>query len=304
MARGLVRWLASLVAVILFSLTAASFPFAVEQQVRLRIDQNGNMYITQLQENVGFLSVSLRQVQKLYTQWYRTGALEKDLDKTWLAWRRTARILIPGLALGLAAGTALGMLGALWRRAREPVVGGSILLFAWPDFALILVLQTGFMLAGQALGQPLVRVGGTQAFALPVISLALFPAALAARASAEALERVMRLPFVRTALAKGLSPAQVILRHGLRHVVGQMLADMPSLATITLSNLVMVEVLLGYPGLASQAWRSIERWPGNLELVPAGVALAVTWYLIDSLVRWLRALLLPYLARPAEENGL
>lgn len=234
----------------------------------------------------------------LYRELWLTGGWRPVLTTTLAAWGTSLRILLPGLALGLLAGTLLGLVGALARRLREPLVAVSMVLFAWSDFSLILTLQTAVVAIGRWAGQPVFKVG-PEAVLLPVLLVAIFPMALSARAAAEAVERVRREMFMRTALAKGFSPARALIRHGLPHVVGQMLADMPTLATISLSNLVMVEFIFATPGLTRIIFNAV-RWDQiTIRYVPAGVALALTWFVLDTLVRWLRLRIQPYLSRDA-----
>lgn len=301
MVKDALRWLFGLLAATLLAGAVATVPFGMSQQVHLRVTNSGQVVVVQLRDREGRLPrYSLHQVGQNLRLWQETGELQRAVRGTWTSWGRSLRVLLPGLALGLVAGIGLGILAAAVRLVREPAMGLSLVLFALPDFSYTIFLQLLVVVIYQQFGLRLASVGGARAWGLPVVALAVFPAAWAARVTADAVTRATRELYMRTAVAKGLSRSRALLRHGLRHVAGELMAELPGLAGISLSNLVMVEILFSYPGVAAQAFDAVKAWPGQPDLIPAGMALAVMWYALGGLGRTLRGWLLPYVAAREE----
>jgi peptide/nickel transport system permease protein len=70
---------------------------------------------------------------------------------------------------------------------------------------------------------------------------------------------VMRQDFVRTARAKGLSRARVVLRHALPNAVLPVIAMIGIDIGIFMGGIVVVESVFGWPGLGQLAWQAIQR---------------------------------------------
>ncbi len=91
--------------------------------------------------------------------------------------------------------------------------------------------------------------GSLRDLVLPVVALALPPLSVIARLTRGSMLEVLRSPFIRTALAKGLPLRTVIMRHALRPAllpVASYLA--PAVASIMTGSLV-VESIAGLPGI-------------------------------------------------------
>lgn len=94
---------------------------------------------------------------------------------------------------------------------------------------------------------------------LPVVTLAAWFGAVLTRQTHDALERELRQPHVRTATAKGLTPARTILVHGLRpaaaptiHLAGAQVGEL-------LAALVIVESIFQVGGVGSVLYTAIQR---------------------------------------------
>jgi len=178
---------------------------------------------------------------------------------------RTLELMLLGLLFSFAVGIALGVLEA---RNRGTVVdwgsrGIALFFYSMPDFWLALMLALVFaywlpifpvsgiedVIAAPTYG-PWQRVADhARHLVLPVTTLVLMTCASIARFQRAAMLDAIRLEFVVTARAKGVSE-NVIARH---HVLRNALLPIITLAGLTLpmllSGAVLVELVFSWPGM-------------------------------------------------------
>ena len=70
---------------------------------------------------------------------------------------------------------------------------------------------------------------------------------------------VLRADYIRTARAKGLGRARVILRHALPNAILPIIAMIGIDIGIFMGGLVVVESVFGWPGMGQLAWQAIQR---------------------------------------------
>ena len=91
--------------------------------------------------------------------------------------------------------------------------------------------------------------GSIRYLALPVIALSLPPLAYIARLTRGSMLEILRTPYIRTAVAKGLPLHVVLLRHALRPALMPVASYLaPAVASIMTGSLV-VESIAGLPGI-------------------------------------------------------
>jgi oligopeptide transport system permease protein len=156
------------------------------------------------------------------------------------------------LSLGLmamAVGTLLGVLSALrhnsWidHLAMVFAIGGvSVPAFVvGPLLVIVFALGLGWV-PTQGWGRP------EQAI-LPVLTLALLPAALLARYTRAAMLEVTRMDYIRTARAKGLSERAIVVRHALRNALIPVTTVAGVLLATVITGSFYVELIFNIPGL-------------------------------------------------------
>ncbi|MDQ2103415.1 ABC transporter permease [Azospirillum isscasi] len=147
----------------------------------------------------------------------------------------TLGLLAGAAALALPFGLALGLAAADARRAwpGTALTVGSVLALSMPPLA----LATWLMLAGS----------GTTPWA--VAALALPAAALIARLTRTQVMDVLGRDFIRTAQAKGLGRAAVLLRHALPNALVPLTAAVGSVAGTILTTTAAVETVFALPGI-------------------------------------------------------
>jgi ABC-type dipeptide/oligopeptide/nickel transport system permease component len=191
--------------------------------------------------------------------------------------RAPVTLLVCALAMAFswAIAVPIGALGA-WRRGRAfDVVSSALmfLLYATPTFAVAELLRR----TASAHGSPGARVW------LAVAALAAGSLATCSRWQRAAMLEVVGQDFVRTAHAKGLSGARVLVVHALRNAL---------LPTVTLAGLhlpallggaFVVEDIFGLPGMGYETLRAVEAHDAAwLMAVILVAAVAVTFGLVVS----------------------
>ena len=152
--------------------------------------------------------------------------------------------------LALALGVPLGVYAA-WRENSWParvLMNLSLLGVVLPAYVTGPVLALVF-----GIYWPLFRVAGYEPgdasfLVLPVITLALPVIAYLAQLTRSSMQEVLQSNFIRTARAKGLSPAVLLFRHALRPALIPVVSYLgPAVAFIITGSLV-VETVFGLPG--------------------------------------------------------
>lgn len=160
-------------------------------------------------------------------------------------------IAIP-IGVGVAIATQRG-------RARGLELGfssSSVLLGSIPEFLLAVALVSVF---GVQLGWlPVAGREGPLSYILPVLALALGPAAVLARILRIEVLAVLETDFVRTAQSKRLRARRINLRHVLPNAVTASLTLGGLLLSGLVAGTVLVETVFAWPGLGSTIVGSIQ----------------------------------------------
>ncbi len=171
------------------------------------------------------------------------------------------------LAVGIAAGAVMAAFAGRWTDRALSVL--ALLFYSIPGFWIGLMLivlfsvKLGWLPSGGAETIGAVHSGWDAALdrarhlVLPTVSLALFYVAIYARLTRGAMLEVKAQDYIRTARAKGLSPAAVTIRHTLRNA----LLPVTTMAGVHLGGLmggaVVVETVYSWPGLGRLAYEAV-----------------------------------------------
>jgi dipeptide transport system permease protein len=218
------------------------------------------------------------------------------------------------LLLALVVGLTLGVAAALKRGSwfdqavmALATIGHSMPVFWW---GLILIMYfsvglewtpvsgrigiefdidpvTGFMLIDSALadlrGQ---EVGAFNSaclhLALPALVLGTVPMATIARMTRSAMLEVLREDYMRTARAKGLSPARVVLLHGLRNALIPIVTVLGLQVGGLLGGAVLTETIFSWPGIGKWLIDAIAR--RDYPVVQAGILVSALIFISVNLL--------------------
>ncbi|TQS46836.1 ABC transporter permease [Cryptosporangium phraense] len=167
-----------------------------------------------------------------------------------LAFLTAVVIAIPlGVAMGVATRRGRG------HRTEVAFTSTSTVVATIPDFLIGVALVYVF---GILLGWlPIAGNDTAASYVLPVISLAIGPAAILARIVRVEMSAVLEADFVRTARAKRLPSRTVYLRHALPNAVTGALTIGGLLLSAMVAGTVLVENVFAWPGLGSTIVQSI-----------------------------------------------
>src|SRR2546423_15463415 len=96
-----------------------------------------------------------------------------------------------------------------------------------------------------------------QYLVMPMLVLAARPAALLARFMRSSMLEVIRQDYIRTAYAKGLSPARVLFKHALKNAFLPVLTVLGNTFGFMLTGSFVVESIFAVPGIGYQSVQSI-----------------------------------------------
>ena len=179
--------------------------------------------------------------------------------------RLPATLLLMGSGLAIAAtvGIGAGILAALgvgtaWDTL---ITAAALLCFAAPSFWLGLMLIILFAVKLEWLPVGDMRtIGGAEAglamvadvarhLVLPALSLGLFYAAVYTRVMRASMLEVARMDFVRTARAKGLGRARIVLAHVARNALLPVVTIFGLQLGTVLAGSITIETVFGWPGI-------------------------------------------------------
>lgn len=161
----------------------------------------------------------------------------------------TVELALPAAVIALMLAAAFGTVSAVHRNrpidqaVRVAALTGASLPSFWLALVLIIVFAVQLSLV------PVAGRGGLPTMVLPILTLAVGPAAVLSRFTRSAVLETLGQDYVRTARAKGLAGYRVVVRHGLRNA----LVPVVTAFGLTLGNLlagaVIVESIFGWPGV-------------------------------------------------------
>jgi peptide/nickel transport system permease protein len=198
---------------------------------------------------------------------------------------RTLALACTALFVQLILGIPLGIIAALRRGSLLDygTITVALLGISTPTFVTGLVLQ--YWLAYRLRWLPLDGYGATSyqqalSMVLPALTLGIFGAAVYARFVRDEMLSALSQDYVRTAVAKGLSPVRVIghaLRNALLPVITLAGMDLGSF----IGGTVVTEKLFRWPGLGSLMVDSVASRDGpvvmGLVIIGATAVLACNW---------------------------
>lgn len=226
----------------------------------------------------------------------------------------SARLATAALAIALAAGLGVALLGARAGGTAARAVHAALLAaYAVPPWAIGVLLLGACALRGPHLPtggalDPLLApdapaaarlVDALRHLALPAITLGLSAAAAIARHQRALLADALASPWALAATARGLPPTRLLVRHALRATLGTAVQGAALLLPAFVGGAVVVEALFAWPGLGLVASHAVAQRDAA---VFAGVVLVagVAQGLATAVATWAAPRLDPRLAAEAE----
>lgn len=208
----------------------------------------------------------------------------------------TLELMGTAFTVALAAALVLGSLASLrpGRAFDSLVSGASIVGISVPTFWLGLVLQLVFAVELRLLPtagrEDLAGGGRLPHLVLPVVTLSSFYAASWIRYVRASLGATLARDFVRAGRARGLSEAQVLLRHALPNAFFPLLTVLALDFALLFSGAVVTETVFAWPGMGTLLLDSVYRRDYSVLmaiLMVGSVAVVLSNLLADLVYGWL-----------------
>jgi oligopeptide transport system permease protein len=179
---------------------------------------------------------------------------------------KSLKIVVLGFIFSIIFGILKGIMDYRFTNTKKGIFGSGATWFfsGVPDFFIIICLSYFLLLY-----VPDFSIMGDQAwwkFIAPSILFSIAPALYVARITSVALLQQDREPYIQVAFAKGFTKTKVLLNHMMRQCLITIASHLQSLMVFILSNLLVVEYLLGYQGAAYRMFSAI----GYTNTVPPG----------------------------------
>ncbi|NUO83384.1 ABC transporter permease [candidate division KSB1 bacterium] len=184
----------------------------------------------------------------------------------------TLALTIPVLALSLVLGIALGAAGAFYRNRWFDRFLSNVILAAYsmPSFwlglmvILLFALKLKWLPNSEASSLFAENMDALTALKdrirhllLPMFTLALPGAAAIARYTRENFITVLESDFIRLARAKGLSPAQLIMRHASPHILLPLISLCGLSLPFLMGGAFLTEIIFAWPGMGRVTFEAI-----------------------------------------------
>ncbi|CAM2197416.1 glutathione ABC transporter membrane subunit GsiC [Paraburkholderia kururiensis] len=228
-----------------------------------------------------------RPVTSQYLDWF-WHAVHLDFGRSFffqssvvdlIAQRLPVTLKLGGIALAIAVLVAipLGVAAALYRDtwvdrlALFVAVIGQAMPSFWFGLTLILVFAVGLKWL------PVAGNSSWQHFVLPAIALGYYATPAMMRLTRTGMLDVLGADYIRTARAKGLTPARVVIRHALRNALIPVVALAAVELGFMLGGSVVIESVFSLQGLGQLAWDAISR--NDFPVVQAVVLIIAMFYI-------------------------
>ena len=201
---------------------------------------------------------------------YLSGLAQGDLGRSYIQRSQVAALIAArmpatlvlmatGIAVEVVLGLALGILAAVKRNglADRMVMTAAFVGLSSPQFVVALLLL--YVFAALLGWFPMSGYGTPAHVVLPAMTLGLLGAGWYARIVRSAMIDVLNQDYVRTARAKGLTRARVILRHALPNAMLPIVAMIGIDIGQFMGGVVVVEAVYGWPGIGQLAWQAIQQ---------------------------------------------
>jgi peptide/nickel transport system permease protein len=210
--------------------------------------------------------------QPFWVQYWRylSGLLQGNFGRSYvqrtevatLIWSRlpaTLLLMVGAITFELVLGLTMGILAALRKNSLvdRTLMITSFITVSAPQFVVGILLL--YVFAVQLGWFPIGGYGTAWHLVLPSLTLGILGAGWYSRMMRSSMLDVLRQDYIRTARAKGLTRARVVVRHALPNAILPIIAMIGIDIGIFMSGIVVVESVFGWPGIGQLAWQAIQR---------------------------------------------
>ncbi|MGB8622760.1 MAG: ABC transporter permease [Paracoccaceae bacterium] len=171
----------------------------------------------------------------------------------------TLLLMVGAISCELLLGLTIGVVAAL---RRNTGTDHSLMIFSFvsisaPQFVVGILLL--YVFAVRLGWFPIGGYGTAAHLVLPAVTLGFLGGGWYSRMMRSSMIDVLSQDFVRTARAKGLGRARIIMRHVMPNAILPIIAMVGIDIGLFMSGIVVVESVFGWPGIGQLAWQAIQR---------------------------------------------
>lgn len=168
----------------------------------------------------------------------------------------SSKLGLSAASLAIVIGLILGSVAAVFHNKiiDKVIMVTSTACVAMPSFVIATILLLVFCIKF-----PILPANGSSGagLILPVIALSLYPMSYITRLTRSSMLDVLGQDYIRTARAKGVSPAKVIFKHSLKNAVTPVITYVGPMIAFILTGSIVVEKIFAAPGLGKYFYSSI-----------------------------------------------
>lgn len=217
--------------------------------------------------------------------------------------KNSMTLLTGGFVLAMLFGIPKGIMDSKRGSTSESSlkVLGTIIPISLPDILIIAILQRLAVFLNKQ-GIEIFRVGGygtINHMLLPVLALSILPACYIARITSMSIDSCYRQDFINAAIGKGCSSGRILWNHVMRNAIPSIIDSLPTITSIIIGNLLMVENVFSYPGLT----QALVGFFGDYErdgVIASIVLIGIIYFILDalfSILKWI-------VVKPLREESL
>ncbi|PAF23472.1 peptide ABC transporter permease [Terribacillus saccharophilus] len=161
------------------------------------------------------------------------------------------------ITIALISGITLGVLAALKHNGIIDYIAMTlaVLGISIPNFILATLLIQQLAVNLQLL--PAATWSSPMHMIMPIIALATGPTAIIARLTRSSMLEVLTQDYIKTARAKGLLPAKIVIKHALRNALMPVVTILGTLVAAILTGTFVIERIFAIPGMGKYFVESI-----------------------------------------------
>jgi ABC-type dipeptide/oligopeptide/nickel transport system permease component len=164
---------------------------------------------------------------------------------------RSFILLMTCIIFSFILGTLLGSISGFKGNGSSHGNLGTLVLLSLPDVFIVLMMELLLIyLNKHGIFASFISSGNKSLFLVSFICLSIFPTVYISRIASVAVKEERAKEYVKAARAKGLSDREILIKHILISAVIKVVDSLQSVLAIIISNLIIVECLLFYPGIA------------------------------------------------------
>jgi peptide/nickel transport system permease protein len=232
---------------------------------------------------------------------YLVGAVQGDLgtsvrtrrpvlDEIRDRYVNTLILTFASLFIALTVGLVTGILAAVYRDSLIDTITMILALFGLSMPAFWFGLLMIYFFGVQLRWFPVMGTGSLRHLVMPALTLGLIASTIQARVTRSSMLEVLGSDYIRTARAKGLSKATVVLRHGLKNALIPTVTVLGLQIGGLLGGAFIIETVFAWHGIGALAVRAISQ--RDFPVIQGVIVVVATTYvlvnlLVDLLYRFL-----------------